>query len=114
MIHTQALERVGATKKRANEDCERKPKSQCRSGADVTEFLREKSKKELKIRKEELALKAKEGEAGTDVSKPGGYDRKHVQTTRSDANTSDSFFAATAATNTSYDGVIRKIRQQVM
>lgn len=40
-----------------------------------------------------------------DVSKPGGYDCKHVQTTRSDTKTSDSFFAAT---NTSYDGVIRK------
>ncbi|XP_029180213.2 uncharacterized protein [Acropora muricata] len=59
-IRTQALERVGATKKRANEDCERKPKRQRRSGADVTEFIREKSEKELKIRKEELALKAKE------------------------------------------------------
>ena len=51
-IRTQALERVGATKKRADEDCERKPKRQRRSGANVTEFLREKSEKELKIREE--------------------------------------------------------------
>ena len=36
-IRTQALERFAATKKRADEDCERKPKRQRRSGADVTE-----------------------------------------------------------------------------
>ena len=61
-MRAQALERVGETKKRANEDCERKAKRQRRSGADVTEFLREKSEKELKIREEELALKAREVE----------------------------------------------------
>ena len=54
------MERVGTTKERANEDCERKPKRERRSGADVTEFLREKSEKELKIREEELILQAKE------------------------------------------------------
>lgn len=58
----QALERVGETKRRANEDCERKAKRQRRSGADVAEFLREKSEEELKIREEELALKAIEVE----------------------------------------------------
>ena len=52
----QALERLGETKRKANEDCERKGKRQQRSGADVTEFPREKSEKELKIREEELAL----------------------------------------------------------
>ena len=59
-ICTQALERVGATKKRANKDCEKKNPKRQRSGADVTEFLREQSEKELKIREEELTLKAKE------------------------------------------------------
>ncbi|PFX24520.1 hypothetical protein AWC38_SpisGene10875 [Stylophora pistillata] len=58
----QALEKVGETKRRANEDCDRKAKRQRRSGADVAEFLRENSEKELKIREEELALKAKEVE----------------------------------------------------
>ena len=43
---------------------ERKAKRQRRSGADVTEFPREKSEKELKIREEELALKAREVENG--------------------------------------------------
>ena len=52
----RALERLGETKRKANEDCERKAKRQQRSGADVTEFPREKSEKELKIREEELAL----------------------------------------------------------
>ena len=41
---------------------ERTAKRQRRSGADVTEFLRKKSEKELKIRQEELALKAGEVE----------------------------------------------------
>ena len=41
---------------------ERKAKRQQRSGADVTEFPREKSEKELKIREEELALYAREVE----------------------------------------------------
>ena len=41
---------------------ERIAKRQRRSGADVTEFLRKKSEKELKIRQEELALKAGEVE----------------------------------------------------
>ena len=59
-----ALERLGETKRKANEDCERKAKRQQRSGADVTEFPREKSEKELKIREEELALKAREVENG--------------------------------------------------
>ena len=58
----QALERLGETKRKANEDCERKAKRQRRSGADVTEFPREKSEKELKIREEELTLKAREVE----------------------------------------------------
>ena len=62
------------------------------------------SEKELKIREEELALKAKEIEnerekQAQDVSKPGGYDCKHVQTTRSDTKTSDSFFAAGNGSN---------------
>ena len=59
---SQALERLGETKRKANEDCERKAKRQRRSGADVTEFPREKSQKELKIREEELTLKAREVE----------------------------------------------------
>ena len=50
----QALERIGETKRTA--------KRQRRSGADVTEILRKKSEKELKIRQEELALKAGEVE----------------------------------------------------
>ena len=58
----RALERLGETKRKANEDCERKAKRQQRSGADVTEFPREKSEKELKIREEELTLKAREVE----------------------------------------------------
>ena len=41
---------------------ERTAKRQRRSGADVTEFLWKKSEKELKIRQEELALKAGEVE----------------------------------------------------
>ena len=41
---------------------ERTAKRQRRSGADVTEFLRKKSEKELKIRQEELSLKAGEVE----------------------------------------------------
>ena len=53
-MRSQALERLGETKRKANEDCERKAKRQQRSGADVTEFPREKSEKELKIREEEL------------------------------------------------------------
>ena len=53
---SQALERLGEFKRKANEDCERKAKRQRRSRADVTEFPREKSEKELKIREEELAL----------------------------------------------------------
>ena len=57
----QALEKVGETR-RANEDCERKAKTHPRSGADVAEFLREKLEEELKIREEELALKAIEAE----------------------------------------------------
>ena len=61
-MRSQALERLGETKRKANEDCERKAKRQQRSGADVTEFPREKSEKELKIREEELALKAREVE----------------------------------------------------
>ena len=60
-MRSQALERLGETKN-ANEDCERKAKRQQRSGADVTEFPREKSEKELKIREEELTLKAREVE----------------------------------------------------
>ena len=56
------MERFGETKRKANEDCERKGKRQQRSGADVTEFPREKSEKELKIREEELALYAREVE----------------------------------------------------
>ena len=57
------LERVGE-KKRANEDCERKPKRQRRRGVDVTEFSREKSENDSKICKEELHLKARETEKG--------------------------------------------------
>ena len=53
---SQALERLSETKIKANEDSERKVKRQRRSGADVTEFPREKSENELKIREEELAL----------------------------------------------------------
>ena len=53
-MRSQALERLGETKRKTNEDCERKAKRQQRSGADVTEFPREKSEKELKIREEEL------------------------------------------------------------
>ena len=53
-MRSQALERLSETKRKANEDCERKAKRQQRSGADVTEFPREKSEKELKIREEEL------------------------------------------------------------
>ncbi|PFX13051.1 hypothetical protein AWC38_SpisGene22906 [Stylophora pistillata] len=56
----QAVERVGETKRRANEDCERKAKRQRRSGADVNEFLREKSEEELKIREEELKIREEE------------------------------------------------------
>ena len=41
---------------------ERTAKRQRRSRADVTEFLWKKSEKELKIRQEELALKAGEVE----------------------------------------------------
>ena len=61
-MRSKALERLGDTKRKANEDCERKAKRQQRSGADVTEFPREKSEKELKIREEELALYAREVE----------------------------------------------------
>ena len=61
-MRSQALERLSETKRKANEDCERKVKRQQRSGADVTEFPREKSEKELKIREEELALYAREVE----------------------------------------------------
>ena len=61
-MRSQALERLGETKRKANEDCERKAKRQQRSGADVTEFPREKSEKELKIREEELTLYAREVE----------------------------------------------------
>ena len=96
--------------KRANEDCERKPKRQRRSGADVTEYLREKSEKELKIREEELALKAKEIENEKKKQAQMFQSQEDVQTIRLDANTSDSFFAAT---NTIY-GIIRKISQKVM
>ena len=53
---SQALERLSETKIKANKDCERKVKRQRRSGADATEFPREKSGNELKIREEELAL----------------------------------------------------------
>ena len=59
---SQALERLGETKRKANEDCERKAKRQRRSRADVTEFPRETSEKELKIREEEFTLKAREVE----------------------------------------------------
>ena len=59
---SQALERLSETKRKANEDCERKAKRQRRSRADVTEFPRENSEKELKIREEELTLKAREVE----------------------------------------------------
>ena len=41
---------------------ERTAKRQRRSGADVTEIIWKKSEKELKIRQEELALKAGEVE----------------------------------------------------
>ena len=61
-MRSQVLERLGETKKKANEDCERKAKRQQRSEADVTEFSREKSEKELKIHEEELTLKAREVE----------------------------------------------------
>ena len=60
-MRSQALERLGETKKKANEDCERKAKRQQRSEADVTELSR-KSEKELKIHEEELTLKAREVE----------------------------------------------------
>ena len=61
-MRSQALERLGETKKKDNEDCERKAKRQQRSEADVTELSREKSEKELKIHEEELTLKAREVE----------------------------------------------------
>ena len=83
-MRSQALERLGETKRKANEDCERKAKRQQRSGADVTEFPREKSEKELKIREEELTLKAREVE------------------------NENGFFTTTITTNTGYDDVVRK------
>ena len=49
-----------------------------------------------------------------DVKDPGCYDCKHGKTTRSDANTSDGFLAATATTNTDYDGVVRKTYEKVI
>ena len=45
---SQALERLGETKRKANEDCERKAKRQRRSGADVTEFPRKSQKRSLR------------------------------------------------------------------
>ena len=47
-MRSKALERLGETKRKANEDCERKAKRQQRSRAHVTEFPREKSKRSLR------------------------------------------------------------------
>ena len=89
-MRSKALERLGETKRKANEDCERKAKRQQRSGADVTEFPREKSEKELKIREEELTLKARE------VENENGS------------------FTTTITTNTGYDGVVIKTCEKVI
>ena len=71
-MRSQALERLVETKRKANEDCERKAKRQQRSGADVTEFPREKSEGErsspctqekLKTKKEKQAQMFKTQEA---------------------------------------------------
>ena len=89
-MRSQALERLGETERKANEDRERKAKRQQRSGADVTEFPREKSEKELKIRQEELALNVREVE------------------------NENGFFTTTITTNTGYDGVIIKTCKKVI
>ena len=47
-MRSQALERLGETKRKANEDCERKAKRQQRSGADVTEFHGKSQKRSLR------------------------------------------------------------------
>ena len=88
-MRSQALEWLGETERKANEDCERKAKRQQRSGADVTEFPRENSEKELKIRQEELALNVRE------VENEYG------------------FFTTTITTNTSYDGVVIETCEKV-
>ena len=46
-MRSQALERLGETKRKANEDCERKAKRQHRGGADVTEFHGKSQKRSL-------------------------------------------------------------------
>ena len=47
-MRSKGLERLGETKRKANEDCERKAKRQRRSRADVTEFPRKSQKRSLR------------------------------------------------------------------
>ena len=59
-IRQKAMESFGQTK--AREDQEEPAKKKRRGGNDSIQFLREKSKKELEVRKQELKLKEKEHE----------------------------------------------------
>ena len=62
----------------------------------------------------ELALKAKEIENGKKKQAQMFQSQEAMIANMSKQQDADSFYAATAATITSYDGVIRKISQKVM
>ena len=63
-VRRKACEKLGETSKRKMEEeaAEVKPRKSRRYGSDTIEFLREKVKQDLSIRKEEVQRKEREGE----------------------------------------------------